>query len=238
MPPHSTAAAAQAVVFDLDGLMFNTEELYQDVGGELLRRRGKVFTSELLDSMMGRPNRVALQIMIDWHALADTVDGLIAETEVIFVGILDERLALMPGLAELLDALEQAGIPKAIATSSPRRFVTNVLSRFDLEPRFAFVLTSEDVVEGKPNPEIYLTAARRLGISPNRMLVLEDSQNGCRAAAAAGAITVGVPGGHSRKHDFSCTTLVADTLADPRIYALLGISPALANRATPRASIR
>ncbi|HWC89874.1 MAG TPA: HAD hydrolase-like protein, partial [Pirellulales bacterium] len=120
MPPHSTAATAQAVVFDLDGLMFNTEELYQDVGGELLRRRGKVFTSELLDAMMGRPNRVALQIMVDWHSLPDTVDGLIAETEVIFVGILDERLALMPGLAELLDALEQAGIPKAIATSSPR----------------------------------------------------------------------------------------------------------------------
>jgi HAD superfamily hydrolase (TIGR01509 family) len=236
MPRPSTAA--QAVVFDLDGLMFNTEELYQDVGGELLRRRGKVFTSDLLDAMMGRPNRVALQIMIDWHSLTDTVDGLIAETETIFVGILDGRLALMPGLPELLDALERAEIAKAIATSSPRRFVTNVLSRFDLEPRFAFVLTAEDVVEGKPNPEIYLTAAKRLGIQPSRMLVLEDSQNGCRAAAAAGAITVGVPGGHSRTHDFSCTTLVADTLADPRIYELLGILPATTRQAAPRPQAR
>lgn len=215
----------QAACFDLDGLMFNTEELYQDVGGELLRRRGKTFTAELLDAMMGRPNRVALQIMIDWHALADTVDILIAETETIFTGILDDRLELMPGLADLLAALERAGIPKAIATSSPRRFVTNVLSRFDLEPRFNHVLTSEDVVEGKPNPEIYLTAAKRLGVEPGRMLVLEDSHNGCRAAAAAGALTVAVPGGHSRQHDFSCATLVADTLADPRIYALLGITP-------------
>jgi HAD superfamily hydrolase (TIGR01509 family) len=224
MSPVSTPSA-RAVVFDLDGLMFNTEELYQDVGGELLRRRGKVFTPELLDAMMGRPNRVALQIMIDWHTLADTVDVLIAETETVFVGILDTRLELMPGLADLLAALGRVGIPKAIATSSPRRFVTNVLSRFELEPQFAFVLTSEDVVEGKPHPEIYLTAARRLGVEPRAMLVLEDSQNGCRAAAAAGAITCAVPGGHSRQQDFSCATLVADTLADPRIYELLGLAP-------------
>lgn len=225
MSDRAIASLADAVVFDLDGLMFNTEELYQDVGGELLRRRAKVFTSELLDAMMGRPNRVALQIMIDWHQLADTVDILIAETEEIFVGILDTRLELMPGLADLLDCLERGGVPKAIATSSPRRFVTNVLSRFDLEPRFQFVLSSEDVVEGKPHPEIYLKAARRLGVEPRRMMVLEDSQNGCRAAAAAGAITVAVPGGHSRQHDFSCATLVADTLADPRIYELVGLSP-------------
>jgi HAD superfamily hydrolase (TIGR01509 family) len=217
---------ARAVVFDLDGLMFNTEELYQDVGGELLRRRGKVFTVELLNQMMGRPNRVALQIMIDTHGLSDTVAGLAAETETIFVDILDARLAIMPGLADLLDALEAARIPKAIATSSPRRFVDNVLGRFDLEPRFAFILTAEDVVDGKPHPEIYQTAARRHGVEPGEMLVLEDSQNGCLAASAAGAITVAVPGGHSQHHDFGCATLVANTLADPRIYALLGLTRA------------
>ncbi|HEX4147766.1 MAG TPA: HAD family hydrolase [Pirellulales bacterium] len=228
MPSAPSSATARAVVFDLDGLMFNTEELYQDVGGELLRRRGKVFTSQLLDAMMGRPNRIALQIMIDWHTLGDTVDVLIAETEEIFVGILDARLELMPGLADLLGALEEAAIPKAIATSSPRRFVTNVLARFELEPRFAFVLTSEDVVEGKPHPEIYQTAARRLNVAPSQMMVLEDSQNGCRAAAAAGAITVAVPGGHSRQQDFSCATLVANTLADPRIYQILGLARGLA----------
>jgi HAD superfamily hydrolase (TIGR01509 family) len=210
-----------AVVFDLDGLMFNTETLYQHVGTELLARRGKRFEAELLDRMMGRPNAVALQIMIDWHGLSDTVPLLANESEQIFAGILDEQLECMPGLLALMDAIERAGIPKAIATSSGRRFVQNVLSRFDFAPRFKFILTSEDVVEGKPQPEIYQTAAARLGLPPCQVLVLEDSENGCRAAVAAGAFTVAVPSGHSRRHDFTGAQFVAETLADPRIYAAL-----------------
>ena len=214
----------RAVVFDLDGLMFNTEELYQEVGTEILRRRGYEFTSELLDQMMGRPSRVALQIMIDTHTLKATVEELLAETDEIFPEILREKLAPMPGLVELLAALEQHGIPKGIATSSRRSFVERVLARFDYAPRFSPILTSEDITHGKPHPEIYLKAAERLAIATGEMLVLEDSQNGCRAAVAAGAITVAVPGTHSQRHDFSGAALVAESLGDPRIYDRLGIS--------------
>jgi HAD superfamily hydrolase (TIGR01509 family) len=220
MPP---STALRAVVFDLDGLLFNTEELYQDVGSELLRRRGKRFETDLLNAMMGRPPRVSLQIMIDWHGLDATVEQLAAETEEVFVTILDQRLALMPGAEKLLTALEAAGIPKAIATSSGPRFVKNVLSRFNLEPRFQFILTCDDVTEGKPNPEIYQRAAERFGVPTAQMLVLEDSQNGCRAAVASGAYAVAVPGGHSQHHDFTGAVFLADTLADPRIYAALDL---------------
>lgn len=215
MPP------PRAVVFDLDGLMFNTEELYVDVGTEILRRRECLFTDDLLDRMMGRPSRVALQIMIDYHGLAATVDELLAETDAIFPGILQTRLAPMPGLVELLANLEQRRLPKGIATSSRRSFVTTVLGRFDYGPRFSPILTSEDITEGKPHPEIYLKAADRLGIAPQEMLVFEDSQNGCRAAVAAGAIAVAVPSGHSHRHDFTGAALVANTLADPSILRLL-----------------
>lgn len=213
----------RAVVFDLDGLMFNTEDLYQYVGGELLRRRGKTFDADLLDRMMGRPGSVALQIMIDWHRLDATVEQLAAETDEVFEDILEDQLALMPGLEPLLDALEGAAIPKAIATSSGRRFARRVLGVFDLEPRFEFVLTAEDIARGKPHPEIYLLAAGRLDVPPGRMLVLEDSANGCRAAVAAGAYAVAVPGGHSHTHAFPGAQFVANTLADKRIYEALGL---------------
>lgn len=215
----------RAVVFDLDGLMFNTEELYQQVGGELLKRRGHVLTQALLDQMMGRPSRVALQIMIDTHGLTATVDELIAETDALFPEILRTQLAPMPGLVELMETLERHGIPKGIATSSRRSFVERVLGTFDYQRRFDPILTSEDIVEGKPHPEIYLRAAQRLGIPPAQMLVLEDSENGCRAAVAAGAITVAVPGAHSRRHHFAGAALVAESLQDRRIYALLGLEP-------------
>src|SRR5688572_21701377 len=108
----------RAVVFDLDGLLFNTEELYQYVGAEILRRRGKLFETDLLNSMMGRPPRVSLQLMIDYHQLDATVEQLARETEDVFAGVLDGRLALMPGARDLLDWLEKASVPKAIATSS------------------------------------------------------------------------------------------------------------------------
>jgi HAD superfamily hydrolase (TIGR01509 family) len=215
----------RAVVFDLDGLMFNTEELYQEVGAELLRRRGHVFTQELLDQMMGRPSHIALQVMIDTHTLKATVGELLAETDEIFPEILRTRLAPMPGLVELLDALENRKTPKGIATSSRRSFVERVLGTFGFQPRFSPILTSEDITHGKPHPEIYHKAAERLAIPPSEMLVLEDSQNGCRAAVAAGAITVAVPGAHSRQHDFQGAAFVADTLADRRIYELLQVGP-------------
>jgi HAD superfamily hydrolase (TIGR01509 family) len=215
------AKRLKAVVFDLDGLLFNTEELYNFVGAELLGRRGKDFPPELLHQIMGRPQPVALQLMIDWHELDTTVEILAAETEVVFAEILEHRLEFMPGAETLLTALEKAAIPKAIATSSGRKFARNILGRFQLEPRFAFLLTCENVTHGKPDPEIYLRAAEQFGILPEEMMVLEDSQNGCRAAVAAGAFAVAVPSGPSANHDFTGAALVANTLADPRIYEAL-----------------
>ncbi len=219
LPPASREI--QAVVFDLDGLMFNTEEIYQDVGSELLRRRGKSFEADLMDAMMGRPARVALQIMIDHHQLETDVESLSAESSETFMELLEGRIAPMPGLVDLLHALEAANIPKSIATSSSRHFVLHVLDRFGYQPRFEFVLSCDDVTHGKPNPEVYLAAAERFGIVPGQMLVLEDSQNGCRAASSAGAVTVAVPGGASLRHDFGMANLVISSLADPALYERL-----------------
>lgn len=219
----SSRHSIRAVVFDLDGLLFNTEELYQIVGTELMRRRGKPFEAELIQKVMGRPQPVALQMMIDWHQLEDTVEILAGESDNVFVEVLNQRLEFMPGASQLLDALEATGIPKAIATGSGRKFARDVLGRFQLEPRFKFILTAEDVTHGKPNPEIYLQAATLHGVAPAEMMVFEDSQNGCTAAVAAGAFAVAVPAGPSADHNFAGASLIADTLADPRIYATLSI---------------
>jgi HAD superfamily hydrolase (TIGR01509 family) len=173
--------------------------------------------------MMGLKTPVALKMMIDRHGLDETVEALARESEAIFAEILDTRLETMPGLLELLAALEAADIPKGIATSSYRSFAENVLGRFDLVSRFRFILTAEDIEHGKPHPEIYLRAARQFGLHAAQVLVLEDSENGCRAAVAAGAFAVAVPHRRSRSHDFSGARLVADTLADRRIYEALGL---------------
>ena len=213
----------KAVAFDLDGLMFNTEDLYWDVGSEILRRRGCQLTTKLTDEMTGRRSHVSLQIMIDWHSLDDTVEELQRESEEIFDQFLEERVAPMPGLLDLINALERDAVPMAIATSSGRAFVRRVLSLYNFEPRFHAILTAEDVSQGKPDPEIYLSAASRLNVNPPELLVLEDSQIGCRAATAAGAFAIAVPGNRTSHHDFSSASMIAKSLSDLRIYQLLRI---------------
>ena len=213
----------RAVVFDMDGLMFNTEDVYHEVGTESMRRRGREYTRELCDAIMGRPPRDCFQTMIQWHGLDERWEAMAAESEEIFISLLDGWLAPMPGLMELLDRLESAGIPKAIGTSSCRRLRDECVSRFRIAPRFQFMLAAEDIVHGKPHPEIYLKAAERFGIEPADMAVLEDSQAGCRAGAAAGTLVIAVPGPHSQTQDFTAADVTVESLADPRVYEVLGL---------------
>ena len=217
----TTQFEIQATVFDLDGLLVNTEELYQDVGTELLRRRGRTFDADLLDAMMGRPEHNALSIMIEWHGLDDTIETLADETKEIFQTLLATRLALMPGAKNLIEHIRLLDISLGVATSSGPEFAHDVLSRVELLDAFNFILTSADVIAGKPDPEIYRLAAKTACAQPEKMLVFEDSETGCKAAVASGAITVAVPSGHSHQHSFSGAELIATSLADARIYELL-----------------
>lgn len=213
----------RAVVFDLDGLMFNTEDIYQETGRTVLARRGCEFEPALIDQMMGRPSLKALEIMIQWNKLTDTVEALAAESAEVLYGLLQNQLCPMPGLLELLAALEQAGIPKAIATGSGRQFLDRVLEQSQLADQFAFTITSDEIEHGKPAPDIYLLAAKKHGFPPQQVLVLEDSQLGCQAAVAAGTYAVAVPNGHSLTHSFPGAKFIAESLADARIYAALNI---------------
>ena len=210
-----------AVVFDLDGLIVNSEDVYEQADVEVLRRRGKIYDDDLRSQMMGRPTSESLRKMIQWHALEDSVELLDAERSKLRDTLLEASLAPMPGLVDLLAALEAARIPKAIATSGDRAYAADVLGRLDLHARFKFVLTAEDVLHGKPAPDVYQLAAQRLGLTPPQTMVLEDSENGCRAGVAAGAFTVAVPNRHTRGHDFAGVEFVAETLADPRILQTL-----------------
>jgi HAD superfamily hydrolase (TIGR01509 family) len=210
-----------AVVFDLDGLIANTEDIYEQVGETVLRRRGKTYDAELRERMTGRPADDALRIMIDCHGLPDLLDELLCECTEVLQALLATSLAAMPGLNDLLDELRAAQMPVAVATSSTREIAEFVLTRLDVTDRFQFMLTAEDIRCGKPDPAIYLLAAERLALAPHQIMVLEDSSNGCRAAIAAGAFTVAVPNRHTLHHDFTGARFIAQTLGDSRIRQAL-----------------
>lgn len=166
---------------------------------------------------MGLPAEQAYQVMLDHTGLDESIETLQVETIEVFQKLLPTRLELMPGVLALLELLDERKIPRCVATSSTHKFANEVLERMSLVTRFDFVLTSEDVENGKPAPDIYLLAAERLGVQPQELLVLEDSQHGSQAGIASGACTIGVPSEHSDSHDFSGCHFVANTLKDPRI---------------------
>lgn len=211
----------QAVCFDLDGLMFNTEDVFYVSADVLLQRRGMRMTRGAMDAMLGRRPLESFRAFCDYLDLKEEPADLLDESRLIFNEMLDVHLKPMTGLFDLLQLIENKPLSKAVATSSPRDYLDNIFGRFGLSSRFPIQLTAESVTHGKPHPEIYLKAAELLGVRPENMLVLEDTETGTRAAAAAGAFIVSVPHEHTSQHDFSQSKYVATSLNDPFIARLL-----------------
>lgn len=217
----SSLPTIRAVCFDLDGLMFNTEHVFYESAEVLLQRRGLAMSRGAMDAMLGRRPLESFQALIDYLCLTEGPAELLAESRVVFHELLDTKLQPMPGLFDLLDLIESAGLPKGVATSSPRDYLENIFGRFDLMSRFPVSLTAESVTHGKPHPEIYLKAAANLGVAPDEMLVLEDTQTGTRSGAAAGAYVVSVPHEHTSGHDFSLAKYIATGLDDPHLIRMV-----------------
>ena len=211
----------RAVVFDLDGTMLNTEDIFEDAGQQLMQRRGLTMTREIRRSMLGRRPLEAFTALKQATGISDDIESLLQETKQIFQELARDRVQLMPGVEQLLQLIEELRLPRAVATSSPEKYMRWLMELVGLYSRFEFVLTAEDVVQGKPHPEIYLKAADRLQVDPAEMLVFEDSETGVAAAAAAGAQVVAVPNRHTDYGDFSPAHLRVNSLQDERLRVLL-----------------
>ena len=210
----------RAVVFDLDGLMFDTEALFHRVSSEALAARGKAFTPEHMQAMLGRRSAEVGHVLKELAGLDEPAEVLLAEVRQRFAAEVDSAVHPTPGLFALLDHLGRRGLPIAVATSSRRSYADQLLTRHGLRDRFEFVLAAEDVTRGKPDPEIYRLAAERFGVPAGSMLVLEDSPAGLAAARGAGSIAVGVPHEHSPAENLAAADLVVPRLDDPALLRL------------------
>jgi HAD superfamily hydrolase (TIGR01509 family) len=210
-------------VFDLDGILVDTEPIFEEAARRQLARRGLLWAPEIARAMMGTPARQAFAYFRRHYDLQEPIADLMAEGSELFYAVLGENPpALMPGVLDLLDRLERKGMRKAIATSSSAAYVTKVLAPHGLSERFEFVLTCDDVRTGKPHPEIYKKAAARLGHAPAEMVVIEDSMHGVTAAKAAGARCVAVPHLRVRAEDVALADLIVSSLEAPQLHEMLG----------------
>lgn len=182
-----------AVVFDMDGLLCDTEVVYRDAMTATCAEHGYEMSLPLFQSMIGLPGPASDQKVVD-HFGADFPLELFRTRVMEHVDAACEAgIALKAGVIELLDHLDELALPRAIATSSSHRAVQSHLGASGIIPRFDAILARGDYARGKPNPDPFLSAAARLGVAPELCLALEDSHNGVRAASSAGMMTVMVP---------------------------------------------
>jgi HAD superfamily hydrolase (TIGR01509 family) len=184
----------RALLFDMDGLMVDSEPLWFEVERDFARARGGDWTDALGRACIGQGLANTLRVMHETYGfavdLARDADAIVQ----LFVARVGE-LTLKPGFEALLAEAERRAVPRAVASSSARRLVEATLARFDLRRRFGAVVTGDCVAHPKPAPDIFLEAARRLGVHPRDCVVLEDSSAGVRAARAAGMRVIAVPEG-------------------------------------------
>jgi HAD superfamily hydrolase (TIGR01509 family) len=182
-----------AVVFDMDGLLFDTETLYVEAAITAATELGHNASAEIILRTTGGPWPQTRQLLLEHYGAAFPVDEFVTVWLRHFGMLAEECLALKPGVMELLDLLDELRLPKAIATSSSHRTVQHHLTAHHLVGRFDAIVGAGDYAAGKPAPDPFLTAAERLGIAAAWCLALEDSYNGVRSASAAGMMTVMVP---------------------------------------------
>jgi beta-phosphoglucomutase-like phosphatase (HAD superfamily) len=183
----------KAVVFDMDGLLVDTEAMFRDVLMEASRRRGVELPLPVFLRMVGLQAGASRAVAMAHFGEDFDYQPWIDDAWALAHARCDLGVAVKAGAAELLDFLEAADVPRAVATSSGHATVARQLGPVGLLSRFQTIVAGGDYARGKPAPDPFLLAASRLGVDPADCLALEDSHNGVRAAHAAGMMTIMVP---------------------------------------------
>jgi HAD superfamily hydrolase (TIGR01509 family) len=183
----------KAVVFDMDGLLVDTEQVVFEAMAAAAQSSGLEMPFVLFQRLVGLPGHVSDEIVREHFGESFDLAGWREGVSRHFTEIAAAGVALKTGVVELLDALDARALPRAIATSSTRPAVDHSLGPHGLIGRFDAIVSRELQAHHKPHPDPFLRAASALGIDPADCLALEDSHNGVRAAAAAGMMTIMVP---------------------------------------------
>ena len=181
-----------AVVFDLDGVIIDSEQLWDEVREGLARERGGRWSEQAQAHMMGMSSTEWSRYMHEMVGLAEPPDEINLEVVRRMLVRYSEHLPLIDGAVEAVKRVS-AHWPLGVASSSNRELIDQVLELSGLAPYFKVTVSSEEVERGKPAPDVYLEAAHRLGFEPARSAAIEDSANGIRSAHAAGMHVVAIP---------------------------------------------
>ena len=184
-----------AVVFDLDGVLIESEEIWDAIRETYVRERGGRYDGEIQRAMMGMSSHEWSRYLHETAGLDESPETISAEIVQRMLASYRERLPLVDGAVEAVRRLATC-FPLAVASSSNRPLIDAVLEVSGLAGCFKTTVSSEEVARGKPAPDVYLETVRRLGVDPEHAAAVEDSQPGIRSAKAAGLRVIAIPNAH------------------------------------------
>jgi HAD superfamily hydrolase (TIGR01509 family) len=199
-----------AVLFDMDGVLLDSEPLHEQVAQAILAECG--LTTASAEAYVGMTTRDSFAALCREFALPHDPAELDARYTARVIPLLRTRAVPLPGVPEVLLALRARGRRLALGSSSALAVIEATLDGLGVRSLFDAIVSAADLPRGKPAPDVYLEAARRLGVPPAGCLVIEDSERGVQAARAAGMRCVAIPCSVTRAHDFHGATLVLDGL--------------------------
>jgi HAD superfamily hydrolase (TIGR01509 family) len=187
--------SVEAVIFDLDGVLLDSEQAWDQARRDLVAETGGTWTATATRAMMGMSSREWPRYVRDMLGVPMDADAINADIVRRMVEGYRERLPLLPGAREAVDRIA-ARWPIGLASSSNREVIDEVLHAMGIADRFLATVSSEEVRRGKPAPDVWLEAARRMDVDPAAAVAIEDSENGIRSAHAAGLRVLAVPNPH------------------------------------------
>jgi HAD superfamily hydrolase (TIGR01509 family) len=190
------AAVIKAVVFDMDGVLVDTEQVWDEVREQLAAEWGGTYTAEAQRAMMGMSSGEWSRYMHEAVGLEKSADEINAEVVRRMLHRYRLELPVVRGAVESVRRLREAGLALAVASSSNRPLIDTVLRTIGVSDEFAATVSSEEVHRGKPAPDVYVEAAHRLGVDAAECAAVEDSENGIRSAHAAGMRVLALPNEH------------------------------------------
>lgn len=213
----------KAVIFDMDGVMIDSEPLWEKTERILLARRNIDYSPEYRDLIVGLNQNDSGKLLRETFSLKETVDEIISERVDILTEIYKEELEVVPVLTPLLKDLRLREYLLAVASSSPLRVINFVLGMFSLHKYFDAVVSGECTENGKPHPDIYLHTAERLGVKPSESVAIEDSINGVRSAKSAGMYCIAIPDKRLSREEFERADVILERMEELNIGVIEGL---------------
>lgn len=202
----------KGIIFDMDGVLINSEPFHYKVWEETLKRRGILLDYEVYKPCIGSTAGFLMKLLQDHYGIDEKDEELILEMKQIKKKMVEEEgyPPLMPHVKEFLERLKNAGYEMAVASSSPQSYIEQVTENQEIRKYFKYLVSGESVEHPKPAPDIFLKTAEVLGIAPENCMVVEDSANGCRAARAADMTCMAYFNPDSGQQDLSSAYIVVE----------------------------